>query len=150
MLELPAAVAAPAHSGVAVASRREVPRVHKLARVLLVEDEPSVLLATQLLLTLENHRVVTAGSRAEALQRAREDRSFDLLVTDYHLGGSDTGLELIDAVRILLGLYDAAERVVADAQAIVVPVQLLAYHAAVARGTDVDQPRNLAKSVTVE
>jgi len=31
-----------------------------------------------------------------------------------------------------------------------VPVQLLAYHAAVALGTDVDQPRNLAKSVTVE
>ena len=32
----------------------------------------------------------------------------------------------------------------------VVPLQLLAYHAAVARGTDVDKPRNLAKSVTVE
>src|SRR3546814_901541 len=31
-----------------------------------------------------------------------------------------------------------------------VPVQLLAYHAAVAKGTDVDQPRNLAQSVTVE
>jgi glucosamine--fructose-6-phosphate aminotransferase (isomerizing) len=31
-----------------------------------------------------------------------------------------------------------------------IPVQLLAYHAAVAKGTDVDQPRNLAKSVTVE
>jgi len=31
-----------------------------------------------------------------------------------------------------------------------VPVQLLAYHIAVAKGTDVDQPRNLAKSVTVE
>jgi glutamine---fructose-6-phosphate transaminase (isomerizing) len=31
-----------------------------------------------------------------------------------------------------------------------VPVQLLAYHTAVALGTDVDQPRNLAKSVTVE
>ena len=30
------------------------------------------------------------------------------------------------------------------------PLQLLAYHAAVAKGTDVDQPRNLAKSVTVE
>ena len=30
------------------------------------------------------------------------------------------------------------------------PVQLLAYHTAVAKGTDVDQPRNLAKSVTVE
>ena len=31
-----------------------------------------------------------------------------------------------------------------------VPLQLLAYHTAVARGTDVDKPRNLAKSVTVE
>ncbi|MDX0852595.1 sugar isomerase, partial [Sinorhizobium medicae] len=30
------------------------------------------------------------------------------------------------------------------------PVQLLAYHTAVIMGTDVDQPRNLAKSVTVE
>jgi len=31
-----------------------------------------------------------------------------------------------------------------------VPVQLLAYHTAVNLGTDIDQPRNLAKSVTVE
>jgi glucosamine--fructose-6-phosphate aminotransferase (isomerizing) len=31
-----------------------------------------------------------------------------------------------------------------------IPVQLLAYHVAVCKGTDVDQPRNLAKSVTVE
>jgi glucosamine--fructose-6-phosphate aminotransferase (isomerizing) len=31
-----------------------------------------------------------------------------------------------------------------------IPIQLLAYHVAVLRGTDVDQPRNLAKSVTVE
>jgi glucosamine--fructose-6-phosphate aminotransferase (isomerizing) len=33
---------------------------------------------------------------------------------------------------------------------IVLPLQLLAYHAAVRAGRDVDQPRNLAKSVTVE
>ena len=32
----------------------------------------------------------------------------------------------------------------------IVPLQLFAYQTAVARGTDVDQPRNLAKSVTVE
>jgi len=31
-----------------------------------------------------------------------------------------------------------------------IPLQLLAYHIAVARGCDVDKPRNLAKSVTVE
>ena len=34
--------------------------------------------------------------------------------------------------------------------AYVVPLQLLAYHVALIKGTDVDQPRNLAKSVTVE
>jgi glucosamine--fructose-6-phosphate aminotransferase (isomerizing) len=32
----------------------------------------------------------------------------------------------------------------------VVPLQLLAYHVALVKGTDVDKPRNLAKSVTVE
>ena len=32
----------------------------------------------------------------------------------------------------------------------IVPLQLFAYHIAVARGCDVDKPRNLAKSVTVE
>ena len=32
----------------------------------------------------------------------------------------------------------------------IAPLQLLAYHIAVRRGCDVDQPRNLAKSVTVE
>ena len=32
----------------------------------------------------------------------------------------------------------------------VIPLQLLAYHIAIAKGRDVDQPRNLAKSVTVE
>jgi len=32
----------------------------------------------------------------------------------------------------------------------IIPLQLLAYHIAVMRGCDVDRPRNLAKSVTVE
>jgi glucosamine--fructose-6-phosphate aminotransferase (isomerizing) len=31
-----------------------------------------------------------------------------------------------------------------------IPLQLLSYHVAIQKGTDVDQPRNLAKSVTVE
>jgi glucosamine--fructose-6-phosphate aminotransferase (isomerizing) len=31
-----------------------------------------------------------------------------------------------------------------------IPLQLLSYHVALAKGTDVDRPRNLAKSVTVE
>jgi glucosamine--fructose-6-phosphate aminotransferase (isomerizing) len=36
------------------------------------------------------------------------------------------------------------------AMAYAIPVQMLAYHTAVVMGKDVDQPRNLAKSVTVE
>ncbi len=32
----------------------------------------------------------------------------------------------------------------------VIPLQLLSYHAAIVKGADVDKPRNLAKSVTVE
>ena len=46
----------------------------------------------------------------------------------------------------------ALDNVPADVAPIVftIPLQLLAYHVAVLKGTDVDQPRNLAKSVTVE
>ncbi len=50
------------------------------------------------------------------------------------------------AESILEGLNpEQREAVLATA-----PLQLLAYHVAVLKGTDVDQPRNLAKSVTVE
>jgi glucosamine--fructose-6-phosphate aminotransferase (isomerizing) len=53
-----------------------------------------------------------------------------------------------DGAAWTLVLPDMHEFVAPILQAI--PVQLLAYHAAVCKGTDVDQPRNLAKSVTVE
>ena len=52
------------------------------------------------------------------------------------------------------GVWSSIEMpAIADALAPILyalPAQLLAYHTAVAKGTDVDQPRNLAKSVTVE
>ncbi|MBV7435557.1 glutamine--fructose-6-phosphate transaminase (isomerizing) [Cardiobacteriaceae bacterium TAE3-ERU3] len=53
---------------------------------------------------------------------------------------------LPDALVISLGELDDVTASVAA----VIPLQLLAYHVALQRGTDVDQPRNLAKSVTVE
>jgi glucosamine--fructose-6-phosphate aminotransferase (isomerizing) len=55
-----------------------------------------------------------------------------------------------------LGSHAAAAITLPSVDAVVapilytVPVQMLAYYTAVAKGTDVDQPRNLAKSVTVE
>jgi len=59
----------------------------------------------------------------------------------------DTQIEPSDGVNIV-NLVDHAGLLSPILH--VVPLQLLAYHAALARGTDVDKPRNLAKSVTVE
>ena len=76
------------------------------------------------------HEVIARGGRI-------------LLVTDV-AGEKSAG----DGAAWTLVLPDMHEFVAPILQAI--PVQLLAYHAAVSKGTDVDQPRNLAKSVTVE
>ena len=54
-----------------------------------------------------------------------------------------------DGVRGAVIRINAGGNLIAPA-VFTVPLQLLAYHVAVLRGTDVDQPRNLAKSVTVE
>ena len=72
--------------------------------------------------------------------RARGGQMFVFADADSHFGQSD-GVHVIRTPRhvgILSPIVHA------------IPVQLLAYHTALARGTDVDKPRNLAKSVTVE
>jgi glucosamine--fructose-6-phosphate aminotransferase (isomerizing) len=56
---------------------------------------------------------------------------------------------ILDPVRDASIAIPAAPRLLVPV-ALVVPLQLLAYYIAVRRGCDVDQPRNLAKSVTVE
>lgn len=66
-----------------------------------------------------------------------------ILITD-EKGAAATSLD----VEHMLVLPDMPEFIVPLVFAL--PVQLLAYHTAVVMGTDVDQPRNLAKSVTVE
>jgi glucosamine--fructose-6-phosphate aminotransferase (isomerizing) len=60
----------------------------------------------------------------------------------------DSGIQASDGVTVI-----TMPKAVSYLQAPVVytvPLQLLSYHVAIARGTDVDKPRNLAKSVTVE
>ena len=59
--------------------------------------------------------------------------------------GDKTISQIADAVIELPDTMDCLEPLVAT-----IPLQLLAYHVAVCKGKDVDQPRNLAKSVTVE
>jgi glutamine---fructose-6-phosphate transaminase (isomerizing) len=81
----------------------------------------------------------TASNMQEVLAR----KGKVILITDAK-GAAEAG----DKASAILTLPEMPATVTPIVYAI--PVQLLAYHAAVQRGTDVDQPRNLAKSVTVE
>ena len=65
----------------------------------------------------------------------------------YVFADRETGLESEPGVKVIPMPH--TNRLIAPI-VYTVPLQLLAYHAAVLKGTDVDQPRNLAKSVTVE
>ena len=62
---------------------------------------------------------------------------------------ADVGCAFSENEQMQLLEVDAPENAVAPI-IFTIPLQLLAYHVAVLKGTDVDQPRNLAKSVTVE
>ena len=65
----------------------------------------------------------------------------------YVLADADTKIESSEGVHVIRMPENYGEL---SPLLHVVPLQLLAYHTALARGTDVDKPRNLAKSVTVE
>ena len=65
----------------------------------------------------------------------------------YIFKSSDNQVKADDQSRIV-ALPDCPE--ILQPILFTIPLQLLAYHCAVINGTDVDQPRNLAKSVTVE
>ncbi len=71
--------------------------------VLLVEDDEAVRGATRLLLRVAGYRVSVASSVPEAAAQVREHPDVDLLVSDYHLGGNETGLQAIAAVRAVVG-----------------------------------------------
>ena len=66
----------------------------------------------------------------------------------YVLADADSGIAPADGIEVIR-MPDHIEPL-QEPLVYTVPLQLLAYHTAVLRGTDVDQPRNLAKSVTVE
>jgi glucosamine--fructose-6-phosphate aminotransferase (isomerizing) len=65
----------------------------------------------------------------------------------YVFADAETGIKSEPGMKVITMPH--ADRLIAPI-VYTVPLQLLAYHVAVLRGTDVDQPRNLAKSVTVE
>ncbi|MDE3165423.1 MAG: glutamine--fructose-6-phosphate aminotransferase, partial [Acidobacteriota bacterium] len=81
--------------------------------------------------TLSNIQEVKARSGIVIAVVCEEDRDEMARIADHVIAVPSTCELLLPVLEIL-------------------PLQLLAYHIAVRRGCDVDQPRNLAKSVTVE
>ena len=74
------------------------------ARVLLVEDDAGVRRATRMLLAVEGYSVTAVATLAEALQHVRAGNGLDLLISDYHLAGGETGIQVISALREALGV----------------------------------------------
>jgi glucosamine--fructose-6-phosphate aminotransferase (isomerizing) len=81
----------------------------------------------------------------KTISNVMEGRARDARVIAVATEGDDQIPRYADDVWFVPPVHDALSPVLA-----IIPLQLFAYHVAVARGTDVDQPRNLAKSVTVE
>ncbi|MHB8928781.1 MAG: glutamine--fructose-6-phosphate transaminase (isomerizing) [Bacillota bacterium] len=102
---------------------------------LVVEGVPVIALSTQ------------NDLREKMISNIREVKARDAFVLSIAPEGS--GAEEMRHHCDQLIIIPETDGLVAPALA-VIPLQLLAYHAAVARGCDVDKPRNLAKSVTVE
>ena len=102
-LDVPMSDAAAEPAAVAAAARASTPHRARAPRILLVEDDPGVRDATRMLLTVEGYHVITAASLTEAADKAKANPDIDLLVTDYHLGKSDTGSQVIGRVRDIVG-----------------------------------------------
>jgi PAS domain S-box-containing protein len=101
-------IALPVGAGVESRDRRMVgePSVSAAARhahILLVDDDARVRNATRSLLRIEDYMVHSAETYAEALEHAAAHPEIQLLITDYHLGGGETGLQVVESVRARLG-----------------------------------------------
>ncbi len=97
----------------------------------------------------EKMPVISVAPNNELLEKLKSNleevqaRGGELIV----FADEDAGMQASDLVRIITvaSTEDAIAPIIYT-----IPLQLLSYHVAVLKGTDVDQPRNLAKSVTVE
>ncbi len=109
----------PGTSGPAAApadTSRDVPRELRTdrPRVLLVEDDRSVRDATRMLLKVEGYDVTAVASLAEALRNVNEQGTPDLLITDYHLQGGESGTQVIAQVRENSGVLVKAVLITGD------------------------------------
>ncbi len=81
----------------------------------------------------------------KVISNAQEAKARDARLLGVTAKNKDEGTDIFDDLLPVPGVEELLSPILA-----VIPLQLLAYHIAARRGLDVDQPRNLAKSVTVE
>ena len=72
---------------------------HTSSRLVLLEDNDGVRAATELFLTLEGYEILSAASIADAEELLANLKPGDLLISDYHLNGALTGLDVLQQVR---------------------------------------------------
>jgi two-component system, sensor histidine kinase len=75
------------------------PHAATSCRLVLLEDNDSVRAATELFLTLEGYETLSAASVADAEELLAGLKPGDLLISDYHLNGALTGLDVLHQVR---------------------------------------------------
>jgi glutamine---fructose-6-phosphate transaminase (isomerizing) len=107
---------------------------------LIDENLPVVFLAAHDPSSAESHQ-----RYEKVLNNIKEVKSRDGIIVAL---GNEGDTDLIDSADHFIPLATTNEYLLPILE--VIPLQLLAYHCAVRRGCDIDQPRNLAKSVTVE
>ena len=90
------------------------------------------------LLANDQHSIKTISNLREALARGAK-------IIIFADEGNENDIDFAHEILRLPFLQETISPIITS-----IPIQLLAYHTAVAKGTDVDQPKNLAKSVTVE
>ena len=95
----------------------------------------------------EDMPVVVVAPNNELLDKLKSNMQVVRGGQLYVFADRETKLEAEDGIKVITMPH--ADRLIAPI-VYTVPLQLLSYHVAVLKGTDVDQPRNLAKSVTVE
>jgi glutamine---fructose-6-phosphate transaminase (isomerizing) len=107
---------------------------------LIDEDLPVVFLAAH-----DPQSAESSQRYEKVLNNIKEVKSRDGIIVAL---GNDGDTELIEGSDHFIPIPPTNDFLLSILE--VIPLQLLAYHCAVRRGCDIDQPRNLAKSVTVE
>jgi two-component system, sensor histidine kinase len=106
---------------VAVPKDPEMPAIQEPCggRVILLEDNDSVRMATELFLSLEGYETHSAATIEEAQRLFADIRPGDVLITDYHLDGKLTGLDVLKQLRIDRGADVPAILLSGDLQSVV-------------------------------